>query len=131
MLWYNTGTDIRRFYIGGSWGLRGYGISEVFGRKYFMLNQELRFPFARSLVLNFRSLAVGMAPIRGALFFDVGKAWEEAWEADTRGIIGSYGFGFRGLFMGGLVLRLDIGRRTNFRSKDSPWFTQFFFGWDY
>ncbi|UCH62260.1 MAG: PD40 domain-containing protein [Fidelibacterota bacterium] len=131
MIWYNTGTDIRRFYIGGSWGLRGYGIYQVFGRKYFMLNQELRFPFARSLMLNLRSVALGMAPIRGALFLDVGKAWEEAWEADPRGVIGSYGFGFRGLFMGGLVLRLDIGRRTNFRSKDSPWFTQLFFGWDY
>ncbi len=131
MIWYNTGTDIRRFYIGGSWGLRGYGITEVFGRKYFMLNQELRFPFARSLVLNFRSIAVGMAPIQGALFLDVGKAWEKAWKTDPRGIIGSYGIGFRGLFMGVLPLRLDIGRRTNFRSKDSPWFTQFFFGWDY
>ncbi len=131
IIWYNTGMDIRRFYIGGSWGLRGYGISEVFGRKYFMLNQELRFPFARSLVLNLRSIAVGMAPLRGALFFDVGKAWEETWGGDPRGIIGSYGIGFRGLFMGGLVLRLDIGRRTNFRSKDSSWFTQFFFGWDY
>ena len=130
MLWYNTGTDIRRFYIGGSWGMRGYRITEVFGRKYIMLNQELRFPFARSLVLNLRSFALGMAPIRGALFLDVGKAWEKAWEDDTRGIIGSYGIGFRGLFMGGLVLRLDIGRTTDFHSKDT-FFTQFFFGWDY
>jgi len=131
MLWFNTGKDIRRFYIGGSWGMRGYRIPEVSGRKYFMLNQELRFPFARSLVLNLRSAAVGVAPIRGALFLDVAQAWEESRENDPRGIIGSYGIGLRGLFMGGLVLRLDMGRRTNFRSKDSPWFTQFFFGWDY
>ena len=131
MLWYNTGTDSRRFYIGGSWGMRGYRITEVYGRKLIMFNQELRFPFARSLLLNTHSFAVGVAPIRGALFLDVGQAWEDIWENDPRGIIGSYGVGLRGLFMGGLVLRLDFGRLTNFRSPDSKLFTQFFFGWDF
>jgi hemolysin activation/secretion protein len=131
MLWYNTGTDSRRFYIGGSWGMRGYRITEVYGRKLIMLNQELRFPFARSLVLNTRTFALGVAPIRGALFLDIGQAWEDIWENDPRGIIGSYGVGFRGLFMGGLVLRLDFGRRTDFHSQDSKLFTQFFFGWDF
>lgn len=127
MLWYNDGTDIRRFYIGGSWGLRGYGFTEISGRKYIMLNHELRFPFASSLVLNTRSFALGMAPIRGALFFDVGNAWDQ----EFPGFIGSYGFGLRGVFMGGLVLRLDYGKRTDFHSKDSPLFSQFFFGWDF
>ena len=92
-----------------------------------MLNHELRFPFASSLVLNTRSFALGMAPIRGALFFDVGNAWDQ----EFPGFIGSYGFGLRGVFMGGLVLRLDYGKRTAFHSKDSPWFSQFFFGWDF
>jgi outer membrane protein assembly factor BamA len=96
-----------------------------------MLNQELRFPFARSLVLNTRTFAVGVAPIRGALFLDIAQAWEDTRENDPRGIIGSYGIGLRGLFMGGLVLRLDFGRRTDFRSRDSKMFTQFFFGWDF
>jgi len=128
MMWSNDGTDIRRFYIGGSWGLRGYGLTKVYGRGFIMLNHELRFPFARSLVLNLKSTAMGMAPIRGALFFDIGKAWEKDWSDDLRG---SYGIGFRSLFMGGFVLRLDIGRRTDFHSKDSPWFAQLFFGWDY
>ena len=127
MLWYNDGRDIRRFYIGGSWGLRGYRITQVAGRKYILLNHELRFPFARSLLLNLRDYAVGMAPIRGAFFLDVGNAWDR----EFPGFIGSYGFGLRGLFMGGLVMRWDLGKRTDFRSSDSPWFSQFFFGWDY
>ena len=127
MFWHNDGTDIRRFYIGGSWGLRGYRITEVLGRKYVLLNQELRFPFAQSLLLNTRTFSLGMAPIRGALFLDVGNAWD----FEFPGFIGSYGFGLRGLFMGGLVLRLDIGRKTDFRSPDSDWFSQFFFGWDF
>ena len=131
MVWYNTGADSRRFYIGGSWGMRGYRITEVYGRKLVMLNQELRFPVARSLMLSTRNFALGVAPIRGALFLDIGQAWEENRENDPRGIIGSYGLGLRGLFMGGLVLRLDFGRRTDFQTKDSPWFSQFFFGWDF
>ncbi|MFC1543328.1 peptidase MA family metallohydrolase [Candidatus Neomarinimicrobiota bacterium] len=131
MVWYNAGTDIRRFYIGGSWGLRGYGLTRVYGRGFIMLNQELRFPFARSLVLNLRSTSLGMAPIRAALFFDMGRTWEETWDDVTHDLIGSYGLGFRAMFMGFFVLRLDIGKRTDFHSKDSALFTQLFFGWDY
>ncbi|MEE9163064.1 MAG: BamA/TamA family outer membrane protein, partial [Candidatus Neomarinimicrobiota bacterium] len=128
MFWHNDGTDIRRFYIGGSWGLRGYRITEVLGSKYVLLNQELRFPFAQSLLLNTQTFSLGMAPIRAALFLDVGNAWDFEFPGQ---LIGSYGFGLRGLFLGGLVLRLDMGRKTDFRSVDSDWFSQFFFGWDY
>ncbi|MEE9464523.1 MAG: BamA/TamA family outer membrane protein, partial [Candidatus Neomarinimicrobiota bacterium] len=127
MVWYNDGTDLRRFYIGGSWGLRGYRTNQIFGRKYVMFNQELRFPFARSLMLNLRAAGIGLAPIRAALFFDVGNAWENKFD----GLIGSYGFGLRGLFMGILPLRIDFGRQTDFHSKDRHRFTQFFFGWDF
>ncbi len=127
MIWVNDGIDIRRYYIGGSWGLRGYGLSEIYGRKYVMFNQELRFPFARSLALNFRKIAIGIAPIRGAVFFDAGNAWD----FDRPELKGSFGMGVRGVFLGGIVLRLDIGRKTDFHSVDNDWFVQFFFGWDY
>jgi outer membrane protein assembly factor BamA len=127
MLWFNDGTDIRRFYIGGSWGLRGYRMGEIFGRKYVMLNQELRFPFANSLMLHFGSTGIGLAPLRGALFLDAGNAWDY----DFPGIIGSFGVGLRGVLFGGLVLRLDMGRRTDFHHIEKGWFFQFFFGWDY
>ncbi len=127
MAWYTDGSDIRRFYIGGSWGMRGYRFNQIFGRKYILLNQELRFPFARSLVLNLKSGGVGLAPIRAALFFDIGNAWED----EFPGLVGSYGFGLRALFLGALPLRIDFGRRTDFHSVDSRVFTQFFFGWDF
>ncbi len=127
MVWANDGEDISRYYIGGSWGLRGYPIGDVYGRKLVMFNQELRFPFASSLVLNFRKTGIGVAPINGACFFDAGNAWDYA----MPDLIGSWGFGLRGLFLGGLVLRLDIGKRTDFHSVDQDWFVQFFFGWDY
>ena len=127
MIWLNDGVDIRRFYIGGSWGLRGYAINQIYGRKAILLNQELRFPFAKSLMLSIGSENIGFAPIRGALFIDAGNAWDY----DYPGLRGSFGFGLRGLFMGGIVLRLDIGKRTDFRSISENWFTQFFFGWDF
>ncbi len=127
MIWVNDGIDIRRYFIGGSWGLRGYRINEIYGRKYIMFNQELRFPFAHSLALYFKRYAIGVAPIRGALFLDAGNAWDY----NRPDLVGSMGIGIRGLFLGGLVLRLDVGRRTDFHSIDNNWFVQFFFGWDY
>jgi Tol biopolymer transport system component len=127
MVWFNDGKDIRRFYIGGSWGIRGYALNEIYGRKLIMLNQELRFPFAQSLVLNFHSLAIALSPIRGAVFLDAGNAWDY----DYPGLVGSIGFGLRGALFNALVLRLDIGKRTDFKSLSRGWFTQFFFGWDY
>ena len=127
MIWYNDGQDIRRYYIGGSWGLRGYKISRVFGRKSFMVNHELRFPFANSLALNFRSLTIALAPVRGAFFLDAGNAWDYKYP----GVLGSFGFGLRASLMGSIVLRLDIGKKTDFKKMSKGFFTQFFFGWDF
>jgi len=127
IVWYNDGRDIRRFYIGGSWGLRGYRITEVYGRKYFLLNHELRFPFAQSLTLRFGETSIGLAPIRSAIFLDLGNAWDYTYP----GLRGSFGVGLRGVLFGGLVLRLDAGKRTNFRGLEPGLFWQFFFGWDY
>ena len=93
-----------------------------------MFNQELRFPFARSLVLRGSDFAIGMSPLSGALFFDVGNAWNGS---EMPGMLGSYGYGIRALFMGALVLRWDFGRKTDFHSVDTETFTQFFFGWDF
>ncbi len=123
----NEGRDIRRYYIGGSWGLRGYRITEIYGRRYILLNQELRFPFAKSLMLNFGTQKIGFAPLRGAVFFDAGNAWDY----DFPGLLGSMGVGLRGVLFGGLVLRLDVGKKTDFKSIQKDWFVQFFFGWDY
>ncbi len=91
MVWYTAGTDLRRFYIGGSWGLRGYRTNQIFGRKYVMFNQEIRFPFARSLMLNLRAAGIGVAPIRAALFVDVGFAFLDAFEPVPGGLDGGVG----------------------------------------
>ncbi|MBL7030923.1 MAG: PD40 domain-containing protein [Candidatus Marinimicrobia bacterium] len=127
LVWYNSGQDLRRYFIGGSWGLRGYRFFQIFGSKTFMINHELRFPFANSLALNFRSFTIALAPVRGALFLDMGNAWDN----DYPGAIGSFGFGLRASLMGSMVLRLDMGKTTDFKNVSNKIFTQLFFGWDF
>ncbi len=122
----NDGVDIRRHYIGGSWGLRGYAFSGVFGRKYILMNNEIRFPIAKSFHVDGETVSLGFGPIRGALFLDGGNAWEE----NFPGFIGSAGIGIRVNF-GGAVLRWDYGKRTDFNTVQAGWFSQFFFGWDF
>jgi len=123
MTWLNEGRDVYRFRIGGSWGLRGYKRTQVAGQSFFLVNNEFRFPFAQALLLRFSSFDISVSPIRGALFFDLGNAWEDK---PTK-LLGSYGFGLRGNFLGFIVLRLDIGKTT----ESKRIFTQIFFGWNY
>jgi len=106
MTWLNEGRDLFRFFIGGSWGLRGYERTAVSGKSFFMINNEFRFPFASQ---------------------DVGNAWNDSFD----GLIGSFGMGLRGNFLRFMVLRLDIGKTTDFHSVSKGLFTQFFFGWNY
>ena len=87
----------------------------------------VRFPFIDQFYLRFPFGGIGFNSIRGALFVDAGNVWD-----DTFGDIkGSFGFGLRFRFAGYLVLRLDIGKKTNFKEIYPKTFTQFFFGWDF
>ena len=124
---YNSGKETRWFYLGGSWDLRGYRRWSIRGEKIALLSQELRFPFIDYLGIKFPFGGLGFQAIRGALFLDAGNAWNNKWN----GLIGSTGFGFRMNMFGFLVLRLDIGKKTDFKKFTSSWFTQFFFGWDF
>lgn len=127
MTWLNTGEDLFRFHVGGSWGLRGYPRTAVAGTSFLLINNEFRFPFADQLVLKFRSVDFGLAPLRGALFLDVGNAWTDQFP----GLKGSVGLGLRGNLLGAIVLRLDVGKTTDFQKLSKGFFSQFFFGWNY
>ena len=123
---FNEGKEARQFYFGGSWDLRGVPRWSLHGQRIFLLSQELRFPLIDGIGINTPFLSLGFTSIRGALFVDAGNAWNGRLEK----IRGSYGFGAR-LPLGFLVLRWDIGKRTDFRDFDQGNFTQFFFGWDF
>lgn len=128
-VWYNDGKEARRFFMGGSWDLRGWPRWSIRGQKLWLTSQELRFPFIDQLGIRFPFGGVSFGSIRGALFADAGGAWDTKY-IDTKG---SIGVGVR-LNLGGiLVLRYDIGKRIekNMSSFQEGIFYQFFFGWDF
>jgi hypothetical protein len=128
-LFYNDGKESRRFFMGGSWDLRGYPRWSIRGKKLWLISQELRFPFLDRLGLGFPFGLVSLNGFRGALFFDVGGAWDDRY----RETLGSTGLGFRLNLAGVFVLRYDLGKRIerNFSTFQHGIFHQFFFGWDF
>jgi outer membrane protein assembly factor BamA len=127
----NKGLEARRFWIGGSWDLRGYPFWSIKGRQVAFTSHEIRFPFIDLLGIRFPFGSIGFPSIRGALFFDAGNAWDGPWQWNHEGLLGSFGLGLRMRFVGYLVFRLDIGKRTDFHQLQDGLFTQFFFGWDF
>ncbi len=126
---YNEGKEARRYFMGGSWDLRGWPRWSIRGEKMWISSIELRFPLIDQFRIKFPFLDLGLFGIRGALFFDAGNAWDTVY----RSTLGSIGGGIRFSLFGGLVLRYDIGKKieNNFRSFQDGLFYQFFFGWDF
>lgn len=126
---YNEGKEARRFFIGGSWDLRGWPRFSIRGEKIWLTSLELRFPLIEQISLKFPFFNLGFWGIRGALFYDMGSAWDDKYETT----LGSVGFGFRFNVFGVLTLRYDIGKRiiNDFTEFQKGLFYQFFFGWDF
>ncbi len=123
----STGAVPEFFSLGGSWTLRGYRWRSLWGSKMVLYNQELRFPLVDRFLLHFPFGAIEFSAFRGALFFDVGNAWNDdfdQWRA-------AFGTGVRLALGGVFVFRLDAARRTDFKSIDGDTRWDFFFGWDY
>ncbi|HDL18015.1 MAG TPA: hypothetical protein ENH29_03075 [Bacteroidetes bacterium] len=134
----NLGKETIKFFMGGSWDLRGYKLWSIWGEKMVLFSQELRYPFIDKLAIRFPFGGIGFSSIRGAAFVDVGNAWNGPFER----LLGSFGLGVRLNFGGFLVFRLDYGKKFDMdfdRSLFKPTsftlhnrrFTQFFFGWDF
>ena len=128
-VFYNDGRESRRFFMGGSWDLRGYRRWSIRGQKLWLMSHELRFPFIDQFAVRFPFGGLSFWSIRGALFVDAGGAWDTVYK-ETHGSIGG---GLRMNFGGILVLRYDVGKRIedNFNKLQDSWFHQFFFGWDF
>lgn len=128
-LWYNDGLEARRFFMGGSWDLRGWDLWSIRGKKIWLASEELRFPFIDQLGVRFPFGGISLGSIRSAIFVDAGGAWDDQY-TDTKGDVG---FGFRWNLGGVLVLRYDIGKRieNNMTKFQTGLFYQFFFGWDF
>ena len=119
--------------------LRGYDYYDLEGTRYSVVNMELRFPFIDYFIMRY-PLRMGLSSITGALFLDMGAAWNEAdrtfkggtSEGDNRliGIKSGFGFGARAN-LGFLVLRYDLAWRTNFNSVEPHTKSYFSLGADF
>jgi Tol biopolymer transport system component len=108
--------------------LRGYIFNAKMGTKYFLVNNELRFPF-------FGYFAAGPLPVfwqslTGVLFLDVGSAWNhnkdyQAFAKNLEGktemkdLLAGTGTGIRMFFLGFLV-RFDVGWWFNLQGFSRP-----------
>jgi hypothetical protein len=135
---YNHGKEAFPFFMGGSWDLRLYPRWQLWGQKTFLLSNEFRFPAIDQFAIAFPFGGLGFSAIRGALFADLGNAWDNRLD----NLLGSTGFGIRLRVGGFLVLRYDIGKRFTWFNVDEALslkglqlhrkvHQQFFFGWDF
>jgi hypothetical protein len=126
---YNHGKEARRYFLGGSWDLRGWPRWSIRGTKRWLTSAELRFPLLDRVGFDFPFGAINLGIMRGAVFMDAGNSWDSNYGTT----LGSIGAGLRFSLFGVLVLRYDFGKRIedNFRRIQPDMFHQFFFGWDF
>ena len=129
---YTAGSILNNECLNPSSSSNGYtgcsNLDQLIGSKIAVFNAELRFPLTRSLVLGF--LPIGLPPIEGALFYDMGLAWNSTscngspgscvvWNRGGqdpevyRAPLRSWGGSIRVNFLGFLVLRFDITKPLN------------------
>jgi len=123
----SAGREPRRLYFGGSWSFRGYDRREFYSRNILFASNELRFPLIDALQIGFPFGGMGFRGIRGALFFDVGSAWNDEFDQ----FLGSFGYGFRVSLGRVILLRFDFARTTDFETISPGTDFDFFFGWNF
>lgn len=125
---WSQGTNPQIYTLGGSHSLRVWPRRSFQGDRSVLINQEIRFPLARGLVLGLPMGDLELPGIQGAIFADAGTAWYRGENPEWRG---STGFGLRMGFGGYLVLRFDVGRQTDFKTLDKHTRSEFYLGWNY
>ena len=125
----NHGKESRRYFMGGSWDLRGWPRWSIRGEKMWISSLELRFPLIDQFRVSLPFVDLGFFGIRGALFADAGNAWDDVYDQT----LGSIGGGLRFNFFNAIVFRYDVGKKIedNFHKLQSGLFYQFFFGFDF
>ncbi len=123
MVQWNDGKNPQNFLLGGSWDLRGYPRWSIPGTRFFVINNELRFPFVDALDIKLPFGGFGLRSVRGAVFLDLGSAWGSQITDGSvvlgnekfDGVVGSVGTGFRLNMWNVLVLRFDFGKMFDLR----------------
>ncbi len=94
---------------------RGWDYFDITGTRFAVLNTEFRFPFVKEVSLAW-PLPLTIKYINGALFADIGNAWEPEEQIDNlplpEKIYGGVGMGMR-INLGIFVLRYDAAWKTD------------------
>ena len=106
--------------------LRGVNYYAQSGNQYFLMNAELRFPFIHFLYFGFPTNIL-FQNIRGAIFADIGSAWNvnnfaldsSFWKTETE-ILQGYGIGAR-VFLGYFLLKIDAAWTPENSSWSETW----------
>lgn len=123
----SSGEEPHRIYFGGSWSFRGFDRKAFYNRNVVFASHEVRFPLIDNLLIGFPFGGLGFRGIRGAVFFDVGSAWDDHFDQ----LLGSFGAGFRVSLGYLVVLRFDFARTTDFETISPSTDFDFFFGWNF
>lgn len=116
--------------------MRGFSVSEQKGSKFFLTNVELRFPLFRALLAG--PVPILFQSIQGALFMDVGGAFDNSFKSVIRNeegqkirndLLMSAGIGVRtNLF--GLPVKMDVAWVNEFHTWSKPKYL-FSLGYDF
>jgi outer membrane protein assembly factor BamA len=97
---------------------RGWNYFDLTGTRFAVLNTEFRFPFVREIDFAW-PLPLRIRYINGALFCDVGNAWDRGDQMDNiplpSELYGGIGWGLR-LNLGMFVLRYDQAWKTDWQT---------------
>lgn len=97
---------------------RGWHYYDLSGERYAVANVEFRFPFIREVAIAW-PLPLRLQYVNGAVFVDVGNAWDPEDQLDNfplpRDLYGGFGFGLRAN-LGVFVLRYDRAWRTDWQT---------------
>lgn len=112
---------------------RGYNYLDMTGSRVAVLNSEFRFPFIREISIVW-PLPMQIRYINGALFADIGNAWngDESYHGLPlpEKIYGGFGFGMRA-DLGFFILRFDRGWPTDWRREVGKPINYFSLGAEY
>jgi hypothetical protein len=123
--------DAQRFYLGGYNSLPGVSRRSLFGEQTLLVQEELRFPLLRRLVLAIPS-PWEFPTVSGTMFAGAAWAWEDAFGERWNQRLGVVGFG---LYLGGgyyPAIRWNFVWPTHdFRRFEPGPKTQFTLGFNY
>ncbi|HEY6853487.1 MAG TPA: BamA/TamA family outer membrane protein, partial [Gemmatimonadales bacterium] len=105
-------------------------LDQLIGSRIAVGNIELRFPLTRSLVFGFAP--VGLPPVEGAFFYDIGMAWDAGsvikWNRGAsespdfvRTPLRSYGASIRANLLGFVILRVDFTKPLDRPNRHPYW----------